>query len=67
MTVSHTYRTPGARSIRVTTEWRGSFTADGLGPFPLPVIKQVAEFPIVIGQARAVLTRSQGRRPQVAD
>lgn len=63
MSVSHTYRTPGARVIRVTTEWRGSYTADGLGPFPLPTIRQVTDLPIVIGQARAILTRPEARRP----
>lgn len=63
MSVSHTYRTPGIRLIQVTTEWRGSYTADGLGPFPLPTIRQVSEFPIVIGQARAVLTRPTTPRP----
>ncbi|MBM3668771.1 MAG: hypothetical protein FJW97_01970 [Actinobacteria bacterium] len=57
MSVTHTYRTSGVRLIRVTTEWRGSYTADGLGPFPLPAIRQVAEIPVIIGQARAVLTR----------
>lgn len=63
MSVSYTYRTPGLRTIRVTTEWRGTYTADGLGPFPLPSIRQTSEFPIVIGEARAVLTRPPTRRP----
>lgn len=62
MSVSHTYRSPGIRLIRVTTEWRGSYVADGLGPFPLPTIRQVSEFPVVIGQARAVLTHSETQR-----
>lgn len=57
VSVSHTYRTAGPRTIMVTTEWRGSFTADGLGPFPLPPIRHTAALDVVIGQARAVLTR----------
>lgn len=57
MSITHTYRTAGTRTIRVTTEWRGSYTADGLGPFPLAPIRLHAELPITIGQARAVLTR----------
>lgn len=57
MSITHTYRTAGARTIRVTTEWRGVYTADGLGPFPLPAIRKDATLPVMIGQARAVLTR----------
>lgn len=57
MSVSHTYRTAGPRTIIVTTEWMGSYTADGLGPFSLPVIRHEASVAVDIGQARAVLTR----------
>lgn len=59
MSVAHTYRTPGARTITVTTEWSGTYTADGLGPFALPTIRQESQIQVVIGQARAVLTRPE--------
>lgn len=57
MSVSHTYRTAGERMITVTTEWQARYTADGLGPFPLPVIRHEAGVGVRIGQARSVLTR----------
>lgn len=31
--VSHVYRTAGARQVSVTTTWDGDFLVDGLGPF----------------------------------
>lgn len=57
MSVSHTYRSAGEKRITLTTQWFGTYTADGLGPFALEPIRQVVTVPIVIGQAKAVLTR----------
>jgi hypothetical protein len=57
--VSHTYRTPGARSLEVTALWRGEFVVEGLGPFavPGPPLTQVGTAAVDVREARAVLTR----------
>lgn len=36
MSVSHTYRSPGRRSVRVTATWTGSFRLGSLGSQPIP-------------------------------
>lgn len=58
--VAHTYRTPGARTVGLTTIWSGEYTMDGLGPFPLAPIEQYQGIPVNIGQARAVVTLPSG-------
>jgi hypothetical protein len=58
--VAHTYRTPGTRTVGLTTTWTGEYTVEGLGPFPLAPIEQFQGIPVSIGQARAVVTLPQG-------
>lgn len=55
--VSHVYRTPGQRTVTVTTLWAGDFTVDGLGPFPVegPPVTQTAALPVLVREARAEL------------
>jgi hypothetical protein len=56
--VSHTYARPGPVMVRVTSQWQGWFTVDGLGPFPVggPPVQQVSDpLPLVVDEARAVL------------
>lgn len=60
--VAHTYRTPGERTVGLTTIWSGEYTMDGLGPFPLAPIEQFQGIPVSIGQARAVVTLPSGTR-----
>lgn len=57
--VSHTYRTPGPRTLQVTALWRGEFVVEGLGPFavPGPPLSQQATATVQVREARAVLTR----------
>jgi len=57
--VSHTYRTAGARTIAVTSVWRGRFTVEGLGPFAVPgaPLTQTDSVVVDVREARAVLTR----------
>ena len=57
MSVTHVYRRAGEKRVSVTTEWSGTYSADGLGPFPLEPIRQQVAFAVWIGQAKAVLTR----------
>lgn len=55
--VSHTYRASGTRTVDVTAEWSASFTAAGLGPFPVEEpVRQTATLGLVVGEGRAVLT-----------
>lgn len=58
--VAHTYRTPGERTVGLTTIWSGEYTMDGLGPFPLAPIEQYQGIPVSIGQGRAVVTLPSG-------
>jgi hypothetical protein len=56
--VSHTYATAGARQVSVTTYWRGRFTIDGAGPFPVPepeVSKNAGPLPVPVREARSEL------------
>jgi hypothetical protein len=57
--VSHTYRTPGTRTIEVVSVWRGEFVVEGLGPFavPGPPLTQQGGATVDVREARAVLTR----------
>lgn len=54
--VSHVYRRPGPREVRLRTVWRAEYTVDGLGPIPVvePVVQE-ARTVVRVGQARAVL------------
>ncbi len=36
MTVTHTYRRNGVQIVRVLSQWRASYTVEGLGPYPVP-------------------------------
>ena len=56
--VSHTYARPGSVDVRVTSQWQGWFTVDGLGPFPVagvPVEQTSGPIPVTVFEARAVL------------
>jgi hypothetical protein len=55
--VAHTYREPGTAAVSVTTAWQGSFTIDGLGPFPIsgPPVTQEATVEVPIREARSRL------------
>jgi len=55
--VSHTYRTPGARAATVTTTWTGTYLLDGLGPFPItgPPVTQQATLDVPVREARSQL------------
>lgn len=58
MSVSHTYETPGARRVSVTTSWRGTFTLNGDGPFPVPgpeISKTSGPFEVPVREAHAEL------------
>lgn len=58
MSVTHTYKTSGTKQVLVETRWRGMFSVDGLGPFPIErELRQVKGFEVEIGQARARLMR----------
>lgn len=58
MSVSHTYQDRGPRQVSVTTFWRGQFTLNGEGPFPVPgpeISKTSEPFTVPVRQARAEL------------
>lgn len=60
--VAHTYRSPGARTVGLTTIWSGEYTMDGLGPFSLAPIEHYHGIPVSIGQARGMVTLPSGVR-----
>ncbi len=56
--VSHTYTHPGPRQVSVTTFWRGEFTLNGEGPFPVPgpeISKTSDRITVPVREARAEL------------
>jgi len=55
--VSHVFRRAGAASVRVTSEWRGWFTVDGIGPFSVqgPGVTQSSALVLPVHEARAML------------
>ncbi len=58
MSVAHTYEGPGARAVSVTTLWRGTFTIDGDGPFPVPgpeLAKTVGPVQVPVREAHSEL------------
>jgi len=58
VSVAHTYTRAGRLLARVTSEWQGWFTVDGLGPFPVagPAVTQASgPLPVLVHEARAVL------------
>jgi hypothetical protein len=61
--VAHTYR-QGAVSlpVTVTTMWQGTFTVDGLGPYPIagPPVSQQATVALPVRGARARLLSGAG-------
>lgn len=55
------FTVPGVHSVEVKARWRGSFTVDGLGPFPItPDLEQHARLQIPTGSALGVI-RGSGR------
>jgi hypothetical protein len=58
VSVSHTYRQPGPVSVVLQTSWAGTFTVDGIGPFPTggtPVVQVSSALPLTVRAARATL------------
>lgn len=56
--VSYTYETKGARQVTVTTTWDATFTADGVGPYPVsgpPITKTAGPLQVPVREARSVL------------
>jgi len=54
--VTHIYRRPGTFLVSLRSNWVGSYTVSGLGPFPIsPAVSQIGSFSAVVRQARAVL------------
>ena len=55
-TIRHPYRQAGIRLAVVRADWSGTFTTDGLGPFPVGGgIQQSATVQVPVGEGRAVL------------
>ena len=46
--VSHTYRSPGQRVVRVVTSWSATYRLDGLGEVPVPGQVQRDSGPVVL-------------------
>jgi len=57
MSLTHTFRRPGARSVTVRTLWDAEFTVDGDGPFAVEggPIEQERTISVPVREARAVL------------
>lgn len=57
--VRKTWRTPMRTRVTVNAQWRGWFSVDGLGPFPVSgaVITQQSSVPVNVHPARTVLVR----------
>ena len=55
--VSHIYRHAGLSSVHVSSEWRGWFTVDDIGPFQVsgPSVTQISALALPVHEARAVL------------
>lgn len=54
--VTHAYGRGGRHEVTVTAEWTASFTAAGLGPFPVAgTIRQEGRLDVPVGEGRAVL------------
>lgn len=56
--VTHTFTRPGLVDVALTTDWVGSFTVDGMGPFPTggdPVVQQSGPWALPVREARAHL------------
>ncbi len=53
MSVAHTYRRAGPRTVTVATAWTGTFTVDGLGPFEVTggPVNQEATLALVVHEA----------------
>ena len=55
-TVSHIYRRGGTYRVAVRSEWSGTYTVEGMGPFDIaPPVSQSAVMTVVVRQARAIL------------
>jgi len=56
--VSNTYRTRGSHEVTVRATWRARYSVGNLGPLSVDgTVNQVRQFPVEIGEARAVLRR----------
>lgn len=56
--ISHTYRTRGTHEVTVRATWRARYSVGSLGPLSVDeAVNQVEQFPVQIGEARAVLRR----------
>lgn len=57
MSLTHTYRHAGSRTVGVLAVWRGQYTVEGLGPFvvPGPLLTQRRSLRIVVRVAHARL------------
>jgi hypothetical protein len=53
LSVAHTYRRAGPRTVTVDTAWTGTFTVDGLGPFEVTggPVNQRAELSVMVREA----------------
>ncbi len=61
MSVTHTYRRPGTRSVVLQTLWTASYTVSGAGPFSVegPPVTQSTSVSVPVQEARAVLIGAQ--------
>jgi len=56
LAVSHAYRRAGREPVDLRTDWAASFTAAGLGPFPITEpVSQTASRSVAVGEGRALL------------
>lgn len=56
--VNHVYRAQGHQQVTVRTTWSATYWVGGLGPLTVrQPVHQVAELPVIVGEARAVLRR----------
>ena len=56
--VHHTYRMSGLHQVTVRSTWSATYSVGDLGPLSVrQPVHQAAEFPLLVGEARAVLSR----------